>query len=389
MPLLAQSAAPPGRLIDLGGRKMHINCTGSGTPTVILEAGASSFSIDWSLVQPEIAQTNRVCSYDRARMGWSDPGTAAETSANIVLDLKRLLSAAEEKGPYVLVGASMGGIYVRVFQMRYPEQVVGMILVDPTHELRLFTIYEGKSVPIASLTAEQYRSVMPKGDVKIPRRPAQTGEPFSRLPKALYETRIELDKRMIESYPASVGPEIVSRQAEAERATLSELNEARKQTPHALGSLPLVILTRGLNTDKERSAAYDELAKLSTQSRHTVVANAGHEIHLYQPAVVVEAIREVISLSRAPSRRCCTKDNIPANCSLPMALRADDCGRILCVHNEDRGRPMTIQITRPEIETRGASILISAGTPRPDGQSSCERLSARYQRPVRIQLGPS
>jgi pimeloyl-ACP methyl ester carboxylesterase len=135
LPLAAQVPEPPGQLVDLGGRKLHIHCTGSGPPTVILEAGASSFSIDWSLVQPDIARTSRVCSYDRARLGWSDPGPA-ETAVNFVQDLHRLLAAANEKGPYVLVGASMGGIYVRLFQMQHPEEVVGMVLVDPTHEFR-------------------------------------------------------------------------------------------------------------------------------------------------------------------------------------------------------------------------------------------------------------
>jgi pimeloyl-ACP methyl ester carboxylesterase len=249
-------------------------------------------------VQPEIAKTNRVCSYDRARMGWSDPGPL-DTAANIVRDLKTLLLAANEKGPYVLVGASMGGIYVRVFQMRYPEDVVGMVLVDPTHELRLFTTLEGKAVPIASITAEQYRTVLPQGDVKIPKRQPQTGEPFTRLPESLYKARVRLDKRLIESFPASVGPDVVAQRAEAERAIVAELYQARQKAPHPLGSLPLVILTRGVNTDKERIAAYDELAKLSTKSRHTVVADAGHEIHLFQPAVVIEAIREVITLARS------------------------------------------------------------------------------------------
>jgi pimeloyl-ACP methyl ester carboxylesterase len=298
LPLFPQIADPPGRLVDIGGRKLHIHCTGSGAPTVILEAGASSFSIDWSLVQPEIAKTNRVCSYDRARMGWSDPGPL-DTAANIVRDLRSLLQVANEKGPYVLVGASMGGIYVRVFQNRHPNDVVAMVLVDPTHELRLFTMLEGKPVPIASITPEQYRAVLPQGEVTIPRRQEQTGEPFKRLPENLYRTRVELDKRLIDSYPASVGAEVVAQRAEAERATLAELYQARRKAPHALGSLPLVILTRGVDTDKERIAAYDELAKMSTRSRHTVVADAGHEIHLFQPAAVVEAIREVIARARS------------------------------------------------------------------------------------------
>jgi pimeloyl-ACP methyl ester carboxylesterase len=298
LPLFAQMGEPPGQLVDVGGRKLHIHCSGSGAPTVILEAGASSFSIDWNLVQPEIAKTNRVCSYDRAQMGWSDPGPL-DSADNIVQDLRTLLPAANEKGPYVLVGASMGGIYVRVFQMRYPEDVVGMVLVDPTHELRLFTTLDGKAVPIASLTAEQYRTVLPQSAVSIPRRQPQTGEPFTRLPENLYKTRVELDKRLIDSYPASVGPDTVAQRAEAERATLAELYRARQKAPHSLGGMPLVILTRGINTDKERIAAYDELARMSTKSRHTVVADAGHEIHLFQPAAVIEAMREVIALARA------------------------------------------------------------------------------------------
>lgn len=296
-PLFAEIGAPPGRLIDVGGRKMHIHCTGSGSPTVVLEAGASSFSIDWSLVQPEIAKSVRVCSYDRARMGWSDVGPM-DTAANIVQDLRTLLHGANEKGPYVLVGASMGGIYVRVFQMRYPDDVAGMVLVDPSHELRLFGTLDGKVVPLPLVSAEHYRTVLPRGEVKIPRRRAQTGEPFARLPESLYKTRVELDQRMIDSYPPSVGPEIVAERAEAERATFAELNEARRKVTHALGGLPLVILTRGRDTDEERIAAYDELATMSTKSRHTVVAGAGHEIHLYQPDAVIEAIRDVIGLAR-------------------------------------------------------------------------------------------
>ena len=297
LPLLAQIGEPPGRLIDIGGRKLHIHCTGAGAPTVLLEAGASSFSIDFSLVQPEIAKTNRVCSYDRARMGWSDPGPM-DTAANIVQDLKALLRAAGEKGPYVLVGASMGGIYVRVFQMRHPDEVVGMVLVDPTHELRLFTTIEGKALPIALTTSEQYRSVMPKGTVKIPRRQPQTGEPFTRLPSSLYKTRVALDQRLIDGFPDSVAPDVVAERGEAERATLAELHQARTKAPHVLGGLPLVILTRGNNTDDERIAAYDDLAKMSTRSRHTVVADSGHEIHLFKPAAVIEAVREVIALAR-------------------------------------------------------------------------------------------
>ena len=129
-------------------------------------------------------------------------------------------------------------------QMRNSQNVVGMVLVDPTHELRLFTTIEGKAVPIASLTAEQYLAVLPKREVTIPRRQPQMGEPFTRLPGSLYKTRVELDKRLIDSFPVSVSPDVVAQRAEAERATLAELYQARKEAPHPLGNLPLVILTK-------------------------------------------------------------------------------------------------------------------------------------------------
>ena len=120
----------PGRLIDVGGRKLHFNCTGPAErtgPTVILEAGASSFAIDWALVQPEIARTYRVCSYDRAGSGWSDPRPDVETPARVVVDLHTLLGAAGEKPPYVMVGASAGGLYVRLYELDYPSEVIGLV----------------------------------------------------------------------------------------------------------------------------------------------------------------------------------------------------------------------------------------------------------------------
>src|SRR5215472_13725174 len=104
------SYPPPGQMIDIGGRKLHLYCTGKGSPSVVLVAGGGAFSIDWALVQPKIAEHTRVCSYDRAGLGWSDPGPAEETVEETVSDLHALLRASDERGPYVLVGASIGGI---------------------------------------------------------------------------------------------------------------------------------------------------------------------------------------------------------------------------------------------------------------------------------------
>jgi pimeloyl-ACP methyl ester carboxylesterase len=293
--LSAQSeiGPPPGKLIDIGGRKLHINCTGSGSPVVVLEAGASAFAIDWSLVQPEIARTNRVCSYDRAGMGWSDPSKDVATAARIVRDLHALLSAAGEKPPYVLVGASVGGIYTRLFQIEHPEEVAGLVQVDPSSEDRLFTMYQGRGVTIASLTAEQYRSVFPQGSVTVPKRKPQTGAPFDRLPKELYETRVKLDERLIESMPERITHETLIESGEGERSALARLHEFSASKAKPLGDLPVVVLTRGVETSAEQQEVHAAIARQSTRSRHGVVEGAGHEIHLFQPAAVIQAIREV------------------------------------------------------------------------------------------------
>src|SRR5580693_5755895 len=106
-----ESYPPPGRLVDIGHRKLHLYCTGRGTPTVILMAGGGAFSIDWALVQPKLAESTRVCSYDRAGLGWSGPGPEENIVEENVRDLHALLQASGEPGPYVLVGASIAGIY--------------------------------------------------------------------------------------------------------------------------------------------------------------------------------------------------------------------------------------------------------------------------------------
>lgn len=289
---------PPGTLVDVGGRKIHIHCSGTGAPTIVLEAGASAFAIDFSLVQPDIARTNRVCSYDRAGHGWSDPNPAANDST-VVADLHAALQASGEKPPYVLVGASRGGLYVRLYQIRYPDEVAGLVLVDPAHEDRLFTMFEGQGVAIASLTAEQLRSTIRPGPVRVPRRSAQTGTPFDKLPGNLYATRLALERRLIAAIPESVSYDDRLQWSESERASLALLHQHATATSHPLGDRPVIVLTRGVDASQEMKDVQGSVARQSTNARHTVVAGAGHEIHLFEPRVVIQAIRDVVEASRS------------------------------------------------------------------------------------------
>jgi pimeloyl-ACP methyl ester carboxylesterase len=129
-----QRAYPaPGEMVDIGGHRLHINCVGQGSPTVILESGLGTMSADWANVQPEVAETTRVCAYDRAGTGWSEPGPEARDPRQIAGELHTLLGNAGIDGPYVLVGHSFGGLYVRMYAARFPKEVKGMVLVDASH----------------------------------------------------------------------------------------------------------------------------------------------------------------------------------------------------------------------------------------------------------------
>jgi len=296
---LPDIGAPPGRLIDVGGRTLHFTCAGAGAPTVILEAGASSFALDWSLVQPAIAKTHRVCSYDRAGHGWSDARGSVDTPERVVADLHAALAAAGEKPPYLVVGASFGALYVRLYQLDHPDDVVGLVLVDPATEDRLFTYYQGKAVAIGTLTADQLKTTLPvSGAFPNRTRPVQTGVPFDLLPAELYQLRLKLDRRLIASAPAEVSAEVIRESSEGGRAAFARLLESRTKSDAPIRKRPVIVLTRSQDMGDGLAENHAGVARLSTNSRHTVVPKSGHEIHLFAPAVVIQAIQDVSAASR-------------------------------------------------------------------------------------------
>jgi pimeloyl-ACP methyl ester carboxylesterase len=142
---------PPGRLVDVDGRRLHIWCTGSGAPSVILETGLGGTTVDWGFVQPAVAQFTRVCSYDRAGMGYSNPGPTPRTARRMARELGQLLERSGIDKPVVLVGASIGGLIVRVFVSEQAERAAGLVPVDATHEDREDEVPQlARVVPIIS-----------------------------------------------------------------------------------------------------------------------------------------------------------------------------------------------------------------------------------------------
>src|SRR5690349_3978938 len=126
----AETPHAPGSMVDLGGHRLHVNCTGKGTPTVVVENGLGDFSFDWVLVQARVERFARICTYDRAGYAWSDPGPKPRTFDQLNLELHDALRRLGERGPFVLVGHSFGGGVVRQFALRYPKDVAGLVLVD-------------------------------------------------------------------------------------------------------------------------------------------------------------------------------------------------------------------------------------------------------------------
>ena len=300
--LSAPHAPRTGRRVDIGGgQHLYLNCTGKGSPTVILEAGAGDFAEVWSMVQPKMSELTRVCSYDRGGYGWSDPGTRPRTYAQLALELRTALDNAGEKALYVLVGQSYGGLLVRGFAKRYAREVKGMVLVDPVHEdqqiewggeaHRLRDAARGRTAPAAriALDTEFLRmardsGVMSLGDSLPP--------PLDRLP---------LEAQRLWKWAAAQPLYRMAWAAEMDwsPAELAVMHAERETIRTSLGSMCLVVLARTRTTpadtlERERQALMADLAALSTRGRLEYAQASGHNIHIEEPELVVHAIRECL-----------------------------------------------------------------------------------------------
>jgi pimeloyl-ACP methyl ester carboxylesterase len=289
--------SPPGQLIDLGGRQLHLNCAGTGSPAVIIESGGGGFSVEWALVQPAIAKQTRICAYDRAGYAWSDHGPTFDGIEQIMDDLNLLLRKANIPPPFILVGASLGCIYSRAYQRRFPERVDGLVFVDGTHDEGITFIVNGKPKPISTLPAadlpaayNEYIRLAPK-----PQAGPADAPPLNRLPADLQKARHWAFAKLIAE--AGLLPSSLVA-AESWRQEFTALRRQRLSTPRPLGDLPLIVLERGQGTDDAWHAKQVQLAGLSSRGKLIKAEESGHMIHLDQPDFVIQAIHEVIAASR-------------------------------------------------------------------------------------------
>jgi pimeloyl-ACP methyl ester carboxylesterase len=270
---------PPGRLVDVGGYRLHIYCTGSGSPTVILDAGNGGSSLDWSLVQPGVATITRVCSYDRAGYGWSGSGPTSPSSARIVRELHTLLVKAGVPGPYVLVGHSFGGLNMRLYTYTYPQDVSGLVLVDSSHEddpTALKAIMDGQQ----QLSMCQHFATF--GVVRLLGSLNQFISSYPSAVQAVVKAHLYQTRFCGTWYDESA----------AWDESISQVRTARSQ--RSLGHLPLVVITHGKGLDASWKTLQNDLANLSSNSTHLIASESGHAIMLDQPDLVIAAIRQIV-----------------------------------------------------------------------------------------------
>lgn len=285
---------PPGRLVEVDGRLSHVQCSGVGSPVIVLEAGLDNQgSTTWTAVRPEIARISRTCGYDRAGFMWSERGREPRDAHRIADELHELLDAAGEAPPYVMVGHSLGGLYVRVYDHRYPGEVAGFVLVDPSHP------DQQERFPAA--VQERIREMNDDPPRWILRffAPFRLFAPERSTPRAAYFWR---------SFPEGVASEV--------DAMSTIMEQAQEAGP--MGDRPLVVLTSGepvamsglpdsvnVALDRVLRELKFELGGLSTNADHRVV-DAGHYIHRDCPEAVTQAVRDVVNAVRgtgtAPDR---------------------------------------------------------------------------------------
>jgi pimeloyl-ACP methyl ester carboxylesterase len=282
---------PPGQLVDVGGYSLHLHCIGQGSPTVVLDAGLGGFSLDWGAVQPQIATSTRVCAYDRAGLGWSEPGPAPRSPQQFASELRALLTNGGVEGPYVLVAHSLSGKTARLFASQHPDEVAGMVLVDARHE---FVDDHRPPEQLAAEEAEQrqfqnmIRWTARFGLVRLlwaPALPSVLPGSGNLTPEARTAIGVlQARPRQIES-------------ALAEGAAKMDSNNSLRTA--SLGATPLIVLASGQSVDHDPiwKEAQQIMTGLSSNSR-LIIAQSGHYVHFEQPAQVVESIRQVVDAAR-------------------------------------------------------------------------------------------
>ncbi len=268
---------PPGRLVTVAGKDLHLNCTGTGAPTVVLEAGLGEPSLTWADVQSSLDDGLRVCSYDRVGLGWSGGGDGAWTAEQAAADLAGLLDAAGEPGPYVLVAHSVGALVSREFRQAHPKEVAAMVLLDPTDDEAV----RAGGVPTVAVVERRIQGLLARtgvlrwlGEWLVP---AVVGD---QPPQAL-----------LRQLPAAYHPGSIDASLRELRGTVASAEHLQRQEDPSWGNLPVTVVSADSATEAQRDA-HAALAARSSQGEHVPAKSGGHYVHYADPRWVVGLVRE-------------------------------------------------------------------------------------------------
>jgi pimeloyl-ACP methyl ester carboxylesterase len=306
---------PTGRLIDAGGHLLHIHVMGKGNPAVIFENGSADFSFIWDLVQPEIARSTLTVSYDRAGYAWSEEGPVPRTGRQIAFELHTALRNAGIEGPYILVGQSYGGFLVRSFARFYKDEVVGMVLVDALNEnekilinneaMRIRDMAKGRQDPGIQEMAKKNDNASQANEENPVASNTTLEPPLDKLPTE--DQKMQLWAQTQLSYFKAASNEM-----DWSPEDVANMYVNRGKPEYMLGNIPLIVLSKGkgyygslpdsTELEKQRLVLQNDLAHLSTNSKNIVVKNSGHNIHLEDPAIVIDAIRQVVYAYKTKSK---------------------------------------------------------------------------------------
>ena len=308
----ARRYAAPGMMVDVGGPRLHVVCAGSGSPSVLFESGIAASSLSWSRVMPDVAAFTHACAYDRAGLGWSDPARGPRTVTRMITELRMILAKTGTGTPNVLVGHSFGALLICAYASAHPSHVAGLVLLDPPSEWHEMTREQGRMLRggiqlsrVGAVLAQlgivrACLTLLSRGAPGVPRHVVRIFGPTaaSTLERLVGEVR---------KLPADVYPMVQALwsqpkcfRAMADHLEMFEETAACVAGVTSLSDVPLVIVSSA-DRSPEMIAKHQELAHLSSHSRHLVATKSGHWIQFDEPELVVEVIREMVERTRRPN----------------------------------------------------------------------------------------
>jgi pimeloyl-ACP methyl ester carboxylesterase len=269
---------PLGKLVDVGGYRVHLYCVGSGSPTVVITGAGYSF--DWGLVQPEVGKTTQVCAYDHSGIAWSDPGPPDSCPLRVG-EIHAALNNAKISGPYVLVGHSLGALVSRLYASKYPDEVAGMVIVEHAF------------APFPAPGSGGARNLPPSAP-RLTAGPANLNFGFQELPARDYQLHLWAN-----SLPGVSN--IMGRNVAMLSECASDIEAATRNQSSPLDGKPLVVLSES-NSMPGYAELQRQLLSLSSNSKEVAAENSGHYIMIDRPDLVISAIRDVVEAAQNHSK---------------------------------------------------------------------------------------